>query len=377
MNPSRVIIVQQYLTHYRVPFFRCLHDNCAEAGVDLKVLYGKDGGRHLAVDIPDWCIPTRVTRFGGMTWQHVWKLTQSADLVIVEQAVKHLVNYAFLGRRLVTPQKVAFWGHGRNFQSRKPNSTQERVKRFISRHVDWWFAYNDLSASVVRELGFPADRITSVQNAIDTKALQSARDALDPRTLANLKAELGIASENVAVYTGGLYNEKRISFLLEAASLIRASISDFHLVIIGQGPDEDIVRRASQQYYWIHHMGPKNDVDKVPYWAISKVFLMPGLVGLAVLDSFALGVPMVTTAYPYHSPEIDYLRNEKNGVMVGSWENPAEYATAVVDLLCDDTRRLQLIAAGKVDASLYTVENMAERFAGGIRSVLNAEKCEG
>jgi L-malate glycosyltransferase len=35
--------------------------------------------------------------------------------------------------------------------------------------------------------------------------------------------------------------------------------------------------------------------------------LMPGLVGLAVLDAFADGIPRVTTVIEYHSPEIEYL----------------------------------------------------------------------
>lgn len=369
---KQVTIVQQYLTHYRLPFFRNLYGICAEENISLRVYYGREGDRHIQSDVPEWCVPTNVTHFSGITWQHVWKLTASADLVIVEQAVKHLVNYAFLARRLMTRQKLAFMGHGRNFQSKTPDSCAERAKRLISQHADWWFAYNDLSADVVRDLGFPNDRITSFQNAIDTRTLQAARSALDTGGLTTLKSSLGITSDNVAIYTGGLYREKRIEFLLDACSLIRKSVPDFHLIVIGRGPDEELVREASARSEWVHYVGSKNDTDKIHYWALSKVSLMPGLVGLAILDSFALGVPMVTTAYPYHSPEIGYLKNGINAVMIEDWLSPDAYAHAVVDLLRDEARRQQLIVAGRADASIYTVENMAQRFAQGIRAALRA-----
>jgi hypothetical protein len=46
----------------------------------------------------------------------------------------------------------------------------------------------------------------------------------------------------------------------------------------------------------------------VPYFILSKLVLMPGLVGLAVLDASALEVPLVTTAVPYHTPELTTLK---------------------------------------------------------------------
>ena len=93
---------------------------------------------------------------------------------------------------------------------------------------------------------------------------------------------------------------------------------------------------------------------------------MPGLVGLAVLDSFALGVPLVTTAYPYHSPEIVYLKNDSNGYIASEWENPREYAKIVASLLADENRQLRLIENGRRDLPNYSVEKMSQRFAQGI-----------
>jgi glycosyltransferase involved in cell wall biosynthesis len=371
MRRYNVAIIQQYLVHYRVPFVNKLAAICKSQGVDLVYYYGRDSSRHLLEEIPECGVPIKVRLFKSLTWQPVWEQTKTADLVIVEQAVKHLITYPLLVRRLLSSQKLAFWGHGRNFQARNPNSPAELLKRSISRHVDWWFAYNELSATVVSDLGFPKDRITSIQNTIDTKVLQTVRSGLEPNSLEQLKSSLSIHSDNVAIFTGGIYSDKRILFLLEACFLIRASVPDFHLIVIGRGPDEDIVRQAAHEHSWIHFVGAKNDFDKIPYWALSKVSLMPGLVGLGILDSFALGVPIVTTNYPFHSPEIDYLRNGVNGIMVENWQDAGAYAQAVTELLLDESQRQRLIDAGKRDADFYTVDNMAANFAGGIMSALS------
>ena len=43
-------------------------------------------------------------------------------------------------------------------------------------------------------------------------------------------------------------------------------------------------------------------------------------VGLGILDSFALGIPMVTTDCKIHSPEIAYLKSGRNGLMIADSE---------------------------------------------------------
>jgi glycosyltransferase involved in cell wall biosynthesis len=151
---------------------------------------------------------------------------------------------------------------------------------------------------------------------------------------------------------------------------IRNLVPDFHLIVIGKGPDEVKVRDASNHLPWIHAVGPKSDAAKVPYWMISKLLLMPGGVGLVALDALALGVPMVTTRNRLHGPEIDYLEHGRNGWMVEDGENVNSYADAVVELLMNESSRLQLAQNGQHDGYLYSFENMATNFADGVMRCL-------
>jgi len=362
----RVVIIQEHLPHYRVAFYDKLRVILAATNIDCILTYDPNTASNLVQGRCDWAMPIPLKWLGSIGWQPALKMTKGADLIVIQQESKYLLNYLLWFHRLLGGCRLALWGHGRNMQARNPHSWSEKVKRYISRRVDWWFAYNETSAAVVRELGFPKDRITLVNNSIDTKAISAARRTLSTEAIARAKAGLGIESENVAIYTGGLYEEKRIPFLMEAAVKIRAQLPDFHLIIIGGGPLAKQVQNAADFKSWIHYLGPMNDEQKIPYWAIAKVSLLPGLVGLGVLDSFALGVPLITTDYPYHSPEIEYLRDDVNGVVVHDWTSIDAYAKSVVDLLQDKDKLARLIAEGDRAAQFYTIDNMAANFANGI-----------
>jgi glycosyltransferase involved in cell wall biosynthesis len=295
---------------------------------------------------------------------------RDVDLVIVEQASKLLVNYVLFAYHLLGRKKLAFWGHGKNFQQRQASNLAEVVKRLMSRRVHWWFAYNDLSAKVVEAIGYPKDRITIVQNALDTLGLIKARSEVSTERLDSIKDEFGMVGSNACIYTGAMYAEKRLDLLLEACALIRKDVPDFEMIFVGAGPDDLMVKEAAEKHKWIHYVGPKFDKEKVPYFMLSKLILMPAAVGLAVLDAFALEVPLVTTDGPFHGPEIEYLVDGVNGLVVQNPDDPVAYATAVRRLLKDDVLLDKLVSGCRKSANLYTIEEMVERFASGVLGAL-------
>ena len=66
---------------------------------------------------------------------------------------------------------------------------------------------------------------------------------------------------------------------------------------------------------WAHYVGPLFGQARVPYFLLADVFLMPGAIGLAVLDCFALQLPMLTTTFRYHGPERAYVIDQVNGIV--------------------------------------------------------------
>jgi glycosyltransferase involved in cell wall biosynthesis len=366
-SPHRsVLIIQENLPHYRVSFFDQLRKDLSAHGVSLELIFSPKTRDSLLPGYLPWATSVPIHWLGPLGWQNVFPYLKDVSLVIAPQEAKYAVIPLLMILRRWGGWKFAFWGHGKNFQSFRPNSLSERWKRFLSRRADWWFAYNKLSARVVQDLGFPANKITSVMNSIDTSALIQARNAVSPTQQTDLRKELGLFSKNIGIYTGGLYSQKRISFLLQSCRIVRKQIPDFEMIVIGRGPDEALVVETAKREPWLRYLGTKGDTEKAPYWSLANVCLMPGLVGLAVLDSFAFGVPMVTTAYPYHSPEINYLTHGKTGWICDSWQDPIQYADAIADLLRDSSRLAAMQLACRTEAGHYSIEKMSSLFCKGI-----------
>jgi glycosyltransferase involved in cell wall biosynthesis len=377
-TPSKkVAIVYRYIPQYRKDTFELLIKRLACEGIELIILYGqpnsKEVKKHDAVTIPGAIYKkTIIIPIGDkeICWQPILSSLEGFDLVIVEQASRFLVNYVLVFGNMLGMIKMAYWGHGRNLQAKNPNSFAEWIKRKVSTRVSWWFAYNDFSAKIVTDLGFPSERITVVQNAIDTSNLRAMRERLTLDDIEKKRAELGITGEHIGIYVGGMYAEKRIQFLLQSLVIIREKIPDFEMIFIGSGVDAGLVNDMAHDYSWVHDVGPKFDEEKVPYFALAQLFLMPGLVGLSILDCFALGVPLVTTSIREHSSEIDYLNSGSNGIMVDVNGGPDAYAQAVIGLFQDEAKRRRLVDGCLESSQQYTIEEMVERFARGIKLAL-------
>ena len=81
--------------------------------------------------------------------------------------------------------------------------------------------------------------------------------------------------------------------------------------------------------------------SKAPWFAISDLMINPGLVGLSIIDSFAAGLPIITTNISTHSPEISYLQNNYNGLIL---ENDVEVYSKEVILLLKEGTRMKTLA---------------------------------
>lgn len=376
MKQHTVSFVTRILTHYRVPFHEMARDFLAEQDIRYRLFYGQPNSHEAEKsDLAhiDWAEKTHNYSFGGfekLVWQPVITKVRHDDLVVIGQENQLLVNYPILALSGLNHSKVAFFGHGRNFQSRNRRSVSERWKAFWATKPDWWFGYTDETRRHIETLGFPSDRITVFNNAIDTRSLAKDAASVNMNDLSSLRTELGLQGGNIAIFVGGVYAEKRVEFLVEAAEIVRAKMTDFELVVVGGGVDLPKLRALAADKPWIKIAGPRFGVQKAALMQMAKLFLMPGLVGLAVLDAGTMGLPIVTTRYPWHSPEIAYLKDGVNGIIVAEWENEVAYAKAVMELLVDEGRWLAMSAAARMMASERTIEDMARRFSDGVLKAL-------
>ncbi|MFE2428916.1 glycosyltransferase family 4 protein [Streptomyces sp. NPDC059373] len=390
----RVVVVQPYLPGYRTRFFEHAHEHLDSQRVTLEVVHGppppgQDARQDAATCSCATQVPTtRLLTLGGrsLAWHQVSRRTASADAVVLEQALHSLEAFPLAlrqaiwrGRQRAHAPRVAFWGHGRTY-TRSANPLETRVKDALTRQGSWFFAYTPGGAAHVVSRGFPRDRITVVRNSVDTSALIRTRDrASRPGTAEQaqavaLRQRYGLTPGRTALFLGGLDAPKRIAFLLDAARRVADELPGFRLLVAGEGADRDLVDAAARAGGPVVPLGRVTGPHTALLGTVSDVMLMPGRVGLCAVDSFALRTPIITTDWPWHAPEFEYLADGRNALVVP--DDPGAYSRAVTTLLRDADRLASLRAACERHAAEYTIEGMAARFSDGVLRLL-AEKTGG
>lgn len=378
--PIKVVIFQYRLLHYRLALFERLRAACAERDIDLQLVHGQasrreafkkdEGSLGWAIKVHNrfWEVGSR-----DLVWQPFPWDVRDADLVVVMQENRILSNYPLLLGRLWSPRKVAYWGHGVNFQSEAPTGLREKWKQALLTRVDWWFAYTEMTAEIVRRAGYPSDRITCLDNAIDNDTFIRELANVDSEQIRSLRMQIDASKESpVGLFCGSLYPDKRLDYMIAAADLIHAAVPGFRLVVIGDGPSANEIRSAAESRPWLNWVGVRKGREKAAWFRLADVVINPGAVGLHVLDSFCSGTPMITTAESRHGPEVAYLKNGANGLVVrGDAKN---YADEVIALFRDREKLAAIQRAALDDARYYTLDNMVSRFVDGIERCINMPK---
>jgi glycosyltransferase involved in cell wall biosynthesis len=368
---KRILIIEAQIKRYRKPFYDRLNLALCREGMQLKVVYSpprpSETQKHDNCELPRE-YGVKIKGFwigkGRLLIQPAIRQVVSADLVVVDQANKLLLNHLLLPLSLFKMKKVAFWGLGENLQADRSRFSEWYKERTLN-WVDWWFAYTEGTARYLQVHGVPPEKITAVQNSVDTRRIQTCVKKLSANAKAGLRAKLGISpSAQVGIFVGMLHKVKSVPFLIQAGEKIRQTVPEFQLIVVGGGPDEAEIKHSAAQLPWVHFMGPKFGDRKSQLLATADVFLLPGRAGLAVLDGFAAGLPLIATRLPIHGPEMEYFADGRNGLMTAP--DPEAYAQAAA-LLLSNPKELQLLREGAANsAGKYSIEVMVENFKRGI-----------
>lgn len=375
---STVLIIQGQVKQYRVPFFLKLRSALHQDGISLRVAYSAPGPSASSVDNCD--LPAEVgLKVSGywmlgncLLYQPLLREIAAADLVISEQANRYVLNYMLAALSALGAKRIAFWGMGQN-RSESRSEFSEWIRRRIAGKADWWFVYTKGTSNYFTSNGAPKEKITVVQNAVDTHEFSELMNSIGEAEESIARDQLGMEKGSRAgLYCGVLTTEKGIGFLLEAAEKIKAQVPNFHLVIIGGGPERERVEAAARSSSWIHWVGSQFGREKAVLFRLADVFLLPGYVGLAILDAFAAGLPLLTTNLPFHRPEIEYLEPGKNGLIT---EHEVDAYSSGVSWLLNDLEALSEFKRAASDSGrIYTMEAMVDNFRSGIHAWLGCTR---
>ena len=156
-------------------------------------------------------------------------------------------------------------------------------------------------------------------------------------------------------------NAQAARFLVrDVMPLVRQSVPMARLTIVGANPPRDLVEAAAANPDHVQVTGFVNDVSR--YFLVSHVFAGPLFVGggviVKILTAMAFGVPVVATGIAVEGidalEDVHYLRAE----------GPAEFATQLTRVLCDD------VVAGALAASARCLYDERADWLGSVRQLV-------
>jgi len=145
------------------------------------------------------------------------------------------------------------------------------------------------------------------------------------------------------LFLGRLQYGKGVSYLIEAAALLRAAGRDFHLDLVGEGPEAAEIRSLVERKSLVDRVslrGPAGHEEVPGHLARADLLVLPseirpdgGREGLSnvVLEAMASGVPVVATRI---SSIEEAIEDQVSGLLVPQ-KDPAALAAAVGRLLDD------------------------------------------
>lgn len=371
---TRLMVIQPYVPAYRVPFFHELRRVLSGMDVKLFLAAGRPEGDmerrgdDRTVGVADEIVAIRQLNVGGrkLLRRRVGPVIHRVqpDLIVVEQAVKNLETYPLLVRQAVgTGARVGMWGQGRTF-STPQGETARRAKDWMTGRCDWFFAYTDEGAEYVAAHGIPADRVTVLNNSIDSDQLRADLAMVTDEAVAMFRGEHGLTLGQTALFMGGVDRTKGIDFLLDTACIVAEAIPGFRLLVAGSGSSEPVVRARQAAGEPIVALGRVDGEAKALALRVAEVMMIPEWVGLVAVDSLVAARPIISTTHASHSPEFAYLRDKRNAFVFD--HDIHEYAKGVTSVLEDPKRLAAVQDQARTDSFQYSIDKMAERFAQGV-----------
>jgi glycosyltransferase involved in cell wall biosynthesis len=206
--------------------------------------------------------------------------------------------------------------------------------------------------------GLAADRVAAFPIGLDVEYFRPA--PADP----DLRLELGLSNKQLLVgLISYLRTYKGHEYFIEAARQILAKRDDVTFIIVGEGPEEQPIRRLIEQLGLtsrIRMLGFRNDLLNV--FRSLDVFVIPSVEGDTIpqvlMQALAMGLPVVSTTV---GSIPDVVIEGETGFVVPPRDAQA-LADRVLPLLDDAGLRARMGANGRALVErFYSIDKMLDR----------------
>src|ERR1039457_5410716 len=240
---TTVLVLQEVVPPYRVPFFRSLADELGSRDLDFRVVSSSVlpkvdelGFPHQRVLASRWGLSALGTIYRGRPT--VLVLPHSGRFAPVAATTRLLQSHG---------RKQLFWGVGlaRRYGGASEldrRQAEEAVRRLMLSICDHYLSYTEISTANLLNSGYDAARITTLNNAVE--ALATPEQAMTAQ-----RVPLQI------LFVASLVEEKEPLAAVAIADRLRLLAPGASLHIVGDGPFRPQCEQAANGREWVHYHG--------------------------------------------------------------------------------------------------------------------------
>lgn len=298
----KLVIIQTVIPDYRKSFFNAikvaLNDDFELYGGDFYFEKSvKSDSKIPKIEIKNYFFFNRKLLFQT----RIWHLLFADVALVLEMNPRILSNWIFLVIRRLIGRETVLWGHA--WPRDGEGSRSDLIRNFMRLLANKIVVYTNRQK-------------VELKNKMSKKEILSAPNAV---ISASMMAFSSSSNQFNIIYVGRLTKLKKPFFLVKAfAHEVHKFPKQTKLIIIGQGEEEGKIKKYIAKHKLsnrIELFGHISDQEKLKELYFSSFFsVSPGYVGLSITQSFGFGVPILVSKEENHSPEIEALKINENGL---------------------------------------------------------------
>lgn len=259
--------------------------------------------------------------------------------------------------------KVFYTNHGLHFYEGASLSRWligYPMEKMLAPYTDLFIAINSADLQMAKKHLSSCHNFERIHGiGVDLKRFRECSLSFSQRN--NLRKEIGLSENDyVMTYVAELNQNKNQQVLLEALKLVRESIPEVKLMLVGPDHEEGRLMKCAQEMGLENNvlfLGWRNDIPEL--LSISDIYLASSKsegLGLNLIEAMACNLPIIACKNRGHC---EIINDGKNGFLVEQ-NDYKEMAKRVLDIYRDSELRNKLIHQAQEDISQYEISHVLD-----------------
>lgn len=274
---------------------------------------------------------------------------------------------SFFKEQHIFDENMKLLNNGNFFKLRQWTIMQ--IRRYCYKKADGALVYASMGKELLPTYGIAPDKVFVTYNSTDTDAMFSIKKQLSEENVILGKSDFRV------IHVGRLVKWKRVDLLIEAFSKTIPSFPQAELMIIGDGPEMEPLKKQVAELKIeekVLFTGAIYDNKTIAsHLSASTIYVLAGMGGLSINDAMTFGLPVICSVCD--GTERDLVIHNKNGFFFEE-NNAGDLAEKMLILLKDPALASKMgEESWKIIRDKINLDTVSDRYIKAYKQILTEE----